>query len=470
MMVFAPAQRLTRQNYTMGRVAQSPVSERYWQRVRLDRLGRIQIEPVAAAREYLAERASDLTDLDLQRWLLNQWRDRSQDLAGLCLECFISNQMRDFCGELAQRFGQTHDFSREELLPLVLLEELTEGETLPLLQRIRESFDPDRGNLSTWTVRVVKSDRIVRRFLLERGIEQVTDWLILNRTNPGRLERVLRAVNATEAERQRAQQVLAAYHRHYRDPLVQQRSPGTRSRYPNPSDEQLLAIAQYLDPNQPPAPPQVLAELQRLAQHLRADRIRARGGTVQEWQLPETMTVAAPAPDTSESSSFLDAYRQQFDDCLEAAIAQTVEHRVSFFQHGKTTPKARQKAQAKAQQFLAALDAFHCQGTSMAEIAVQLGLKDQPRVSRLLDLKHLRADIARTTLSQLKQQVLDMAQAYVSPERLHDLDARLQAVLAEEVESAIAAAQKEASTGYDRAMTSQLARAICHYLDRRRPA
>ncbi|NJO20179.1 MAG: hypothetical protein HC838_09120 [Spirulinaceae cyanobacterium RM2_2_10] len=106
----------------------------------------------------------------------------------------------------------------------------------------------------------------------------------------------------------------------------------------------------------------------------------------------------------------------------------------------------------------------------MSDIAAQLGLRDQPSVSRLLDLKHLRADIARTTLSQLKQRVLALAQAYVSPDGLRDLEARVQTVLAEEVDAAIANAQKEASTGYNRAMTSCLALAICHYLDRRRSA
>jgi len=454
----------------MSRVANSSVSERYWQRVRLDRLGRVQVESLSGARDFLATAASELLDADLQRWLVGQWRDRGQAQARACLECFISNQMRDFCSELAQRFGKERDFSREELLPFVLLEEPGEDGAPPLLQRICDSFDPARGNLSTWTVRLVKSDRAVRRFLLDRGIEQVTDWLILNRTNPGRLERVLRALNATEAERQRAQRVLVAYHQCYRDPLVQQRSPRTRSRYPSPSEEQLAAIAQRLAPDRPAAPPAVLAELQQMAQYLRADRIRARGGSVPGWQLPETVQVAAPEPDTSESSRFLDAYRDQFNDCLEGAIAQTIENRVAFFKHGKTTPKARQKAQAKAEQFLAALRAFHCQGTPMAEIAVQLGLKDQPRVSRLLDLKHLRADIARTTLSRLQQQVLEMARAYVSAERLRELEARVQAVLAEEVDAAIAAAQKEASTGYNRAMTSHLARAICYYLDRRRQA
>ncbi|NJO20180.1 MAG: hypothetical protein HC838_09125, partial [Spirulinaceae cyanobacterium RM2_2_10] len=80
------------------------------------------------------------------------------------------------------------------------------------------------------------------------------------------------------------------------------------------SDAQLLAIAQHTAPERPPALPQVLAALQQLAQHLRADRIRARGGSVQTVQLSDTMPLAAPEPDNgSESDHFLAAYRQQFD-------------------------------------------------------------------------------------------------------------------------------------------------------------
>ncbi len=470
MMVFAPTQRQQGRRIPISRVAKAPASERYWQRVRLDRLGRVQVQPLEAAQAFLADSLGDGADLDWQRWLVSQWRDRGQDMAATCLECFISHQLRDVCQDLAQRFGRERDFSREELLPFVLLEEPGDDGAPPLLQRIRDSFDPARGSLSTWAVRLVKSDPGVRRFLLDRGLEQVTDWLILNRTNPGRLERVLRSLNATQAERQRAQHLLAAYHQCYRDPLVRQRAPGTRSRYPNPSEEQLQRIAQHWLPSQPPAPPQVLAELQQLAGYIRADRIRARGGAVPSWQLPETLAGGDPEPEPTEGSVFLEAYREQFDACLAQSIAQTVENRVAFFQHGKTTSKARQKAAQKAQQFLEALRAFHCQGTPMAAIAVDLGLKDQPRVSRLLDLKGLRADIARNTLSRLQQQVLELARAYVSAERLRELDAQVQTVLAEEVETAIAAAQKEASTGYNRAMTSPLARAICDYLDRRRQA
>ena len=118
-----------------------------------------------------------------------QFDNTCRQMAEGCLRCFISNQIKEICLSLEQKFGKKHDFTSAELLPLVLdgIRKLprqaacgTQTTEPSLTKRILQTFDPDKGNLSTWTSRMFKSDREVKRLLLEHGIEQVTNWMILN--------------------------------------------------------------------------------------------------------------------------------------------------------------------------------------------------------------------------------------------------------------------------------------------------
>jgi hypothetical protein len=103
----------------------------------------------------------------------------------------------------------------------------------------------------------------------------------------------------------------------------------------------------------------------------------------------------------------------------------------------------------------------------MKEIAPQLGLKDQPQVSRLLELKTLRSDIGRRMLLCLRSRVLKLAQCYIDPKQLLDLESKLQSVLDEEISTALEKAKKETHIGHNRLMNSQLSQTICQYLDNR---
>jgi hypothetical protein len=456
------------------------MASRYWLLVKIDSFGKCRTQDVEEAKAFLCQQFPELADREdvphreLQRQLM-QWfhnDDTHRQMAEVCLRCFISNQIKEFCRELEQKFGKNHDFTSGELLPLVLdstFRSPHQGSnasqtTYPsVTTRILQTFDPEKSNLSTWIVRIVKSDRLFKQFLLEHGIEQVTDWMILSYMNPGRLKRILSELDRTPTEINQALQLLDSYHQVYRTHLLEYRKAGDRRPYPEPTASQLHQMAEQLSVTRTISPEKVLEQLQKLAQLLRADRLRARKGLARSEPLNKSKTPArrnttSSEDDANEQSEFLADYRQQFDTCLAQSVQQVIQVRFTYLQ-GKKNQKAKN--------FLKALHLFHCQGVPMKEIAPKLGLKDQPQVSRLLELKTLRADIGRRMLLCLRSRVLKLAECYVDPVQLVDLESKVQSVLDEEISVTLKKAKKESHIGHNRVMTSQLSQTICEYLDSR---
>ena len=465
---------------------------RYWIEVRLDRLGHCRAEAIEAAKCFFEEQfAVETPDRQIQRqlvqWLRND--DQRASEAEQCLRCFISHEIRQVCLALAQKFGAKHDFSSAELLPYALdsfsstATPVSEATPPSLTERILNSFDPDKSNLSTWTARLVRSDKEVQRFLLEHGIEQKSDWLMLCQRSPGSVQRLLSEFyQQTPAEVERAVQLLTIFHQIYHVSLMQQRQQRGRARpYPPPTREQLQQIALRLSSTQTSSPEEILAELQTLTQCIRAYRIQAKGG-----QIPPSMRRFMPAgerqggasaeeghedddgsnrgepiPNEDNIEALLAPYR---DDCLRRAVAQTTRTRIAAFEAQKGQ-KAQQQAAQKIRRFLRALHLFHCRRMAMGDIATQLGFKAQYQVSRLLDLKAFRADIGRRLLQCLTEQIQTLAQQTRTPERLHDLDRRLAEFLAPQVDRTMREAEKEATTNKDLVQRSQLSQALCRYLD-----
>jgi hypothetical protein len=457
-------------------------ASRYWLLVKVDSFGNCLSEEVEEAKTFFFEQfpaladIEDVPDREIQRRLVRYFQedDTYRQIAECCLRCFISNQIKEVCLELEQKFGKQHDFTSTELLPLVLdstlrspCQETDEPQTTyrSVISRILQTFDPNKSNLSTWTARLLKSDRILKQFLLEHGLEQVTDWMILCYMNSGRLKRVLSDFDRTPTEINQALELLARFHQIYRTQLLLKRQAGDRRRYPEPTAQQLRQIAQQLSTTRIISPEQVLEQLQQLAQLLRSDRLRARKVPLRSEPLPKSQirmgrNTTDSKDNTDEQSEFLASYHQQLDACLAQSVQQVIQTRFTYLQG-----KKNQKALKKAQNFLKALYLFHCQGIPMKEIAPQLGMNDQPQVSRLLELKALRSDIGRRTLLCLRNRVLELAQCYVSPKALRDLESRVHAVLDEEISTVILEAKKEASTGQNRVMNSKLSHIICQYLD-----
>jgi hypothetical protein len=457
-------------------------ASRYWLLVRIDSFSKCRTEEAEEAKTFFQQQfpklvdGQDVPDREIQRQLMQWFQQNDTDhrrMAESCLRCFISNQIKEVCLGLAQKFGKNHDFTSAELLPLVLdstfrspRQGTDESQTTypSVTTRILHSFDPDKSNLSTWTLRIVKSDRFLKQFLLEHGIEQVTDWMILSYMNPGRLKRVLSNFDRTPAEINQALQLLDHYHQVYCTQLLQQRKAGTKGKYPEPTVQQLHQIAERLSSSRPLSPEQVLKQLQDLAKLLRAERLRARKSALRPEPLDKSKTsgsrnTISSGDNSDEQSEFLAGYRQQFNTCLAQSVQQVIQARYIYLQGKKNQ---------KAQNFLTALYLFHCQDVPMKEIAPQLGLKDQPQVTRLLELKNLRADVGRRTLLCLRECVLELAKFYVNPIQLQDLESRVQAALGEEIFTLLEKAQKEAYIGQNRVMNSILAKTICQYLDTRK--
>ncbi len=369
-----------------------------------------------------------------------------------CLRCFVSHQVESLCWQLEQRFGKQHDFTAAELLPYVL-DSVREGviyNSSSLITRVLDTFDPSKGSLSTWTIRVFKGNSDVKRILREHGIEQVTNWMILSYMKPGHLESILKE-QYTEIEVNKALQLLDSFHEVYCTQLWQQRKTGTRSRYPQPTLEQLSQIANKLVPSI--TPEEVLEQLQNLGNLLRQERLCRT----------KTDNKAKPTKPTVNDSSNDFTSTPQFDACMTGAVKQVIEARIIYLQ-GKNTSKSQQKAE----NFIKALDLFHCQGVPMKEIAPQLDLLDQPTVSRLLELNSLRSDIANAILKCLQSYILEYAQSRYNPDALKEIEEKVKDTFGDDIQDLIEEAKKEANDSKARIKTSRLARKICSYLDNRK--
>ena len=444
---------------------------RYWIWFGIDSLGHCHSREIPAAKTFMKQHfsqvtppenldndAAEFTAREIQQQLV-AWRAHRERvlLANMSLRCFISNQLKDFCYGLQQRFGTVYDLRGEELLPYVLdvhLEEDSYPNSESLISKILETFEPDKGNLSTWTIRIAKSDSQVKQILLEHGIEQVTDWFILNQTSIGQLQRILSSYDFTPEEIEFDLSLLNLYHQVYRQQILEERQRGSRKRYPEPNTEQLCQMAKLLAKTEGFSAEDVLTELQNLAQILREERVQRK---IQPHYSKKYKTISY------ESGNSL---LQELNDPLKEAVKTVIENRLNYYKPKKNTPKSQEKYQAKVENFIKALHWFHCHGISMGEIAEKLGFNDQPRVSRLLELKQFRSDIRRNTVWHLCQRITRLAQnrEEITSEKLQNLSEKVEQALGEKIDQAIAEDRKNASTSQAYRQPSQLSKTICQYL------
>ncbi len=484
-------------------IAMSTAS-RYWTLVRIDAAGKRKIEEINPAREFFLSSfpeflaQSEVPDAAIQRQLLLRMREGTEAvrfLAERCLQCFISSEIERVCQRLEAQFGADHGFTSRDLLPFVLDDDgrrPTRDTTTPvstsyqsLLRDILQSFDPDQSSLATWTTRRVKHHRELNAFLLEHGVYLVSDWAILNDTSTKQLQRIFSQFHhLTSLEIQQGTQLLESYHAVYRAHRLKQRQMGIKGQCLPPTTEQLHQIAQHLSTQTPQrlSPETLMTQLQAMASRLREYRIHVRGGSLPTESIDATVPGAIAdrisfanfidnRDTTDEQTEFLNLYRQQFLTCLDQAVAQVTDDQVTKF---------KRKNPQKAQQFLTALQLFHCQGRSMGEIAQIVNLQAQFQVSRLLQLKSFRADVQHQLLvllrdlcfaAALRYRAFDQAKAYTDPERLQTLNQQIEEALEEQVSRVIEEAATEASTATfaKNSITSSLfSERLCRYLDTRR--
>ena len=452
----------------------------YWQFVKLKATGQCIRETIANAREFFLQRFSatddldavpELTDLQIQKQLW-QLRQNGDAIAEICLRCFISNQIEQTCYLIANQFGTEHGFRYHDLLVFVLNDYMerhqNQSKFISVAREILDGFEPERSNLATWTSRKVKQNRELNAFLLEHGVYLVSDWAILNDTSPKQLERIYTEFYQTaQYSIQQTKNLLEAYHAVYRMDRLQSRLNGSKGQCPVPTPEQLQKIYEYLVANHaenhvvPITLTNILDKLQEMASRLRQYRIQARGGKSRQISLdqpnlainPETLL--ANSEDENEAFAFLAAYRQQFEQSLEKAIAKVTDIRHT---------KLKQRSPVQAANFLTGLSLFHCRGQTMTEIASEIGLEAQYQVTRLLKLKELRSDIRREILGILREEVIGLVKFYADPSQLLELDQKLDVILQELVEEEMECAEVESIKSKGIPLRSRFAVKLCKYL------
>ncbi|WP_071515480.1 hypothetical protein [Geitlerinema sp. PCC 9228] len=462
---------------------------RYWQLAKLTAAGTVLIVEIPSAKEFFRQQfphifhSDSIADTNIEPRLLALWQDpQYQEKVSLCWRCYISHQICRVCSQLEKQFGQQHGFNRDDLLPLVLNDSLESIKSMasasvpsyqPLAVQILQTFNPQRGSLANWVDKLVKRDRELNRFLLQHGVYLASDWAILNDTQPKQLTKILGEFHQyTHAEIEFTKTLLASYHRIYRAQRLRQKQQGYSHRCLPPTQSQLTAIAQDMQPNlaQQQSPETILEQLQSLADRLRQYRIYRRGGFMpsQSLDIPETSQkleyeqYAAPLParenDTNNTQAqidFLQFYRQEFVRSLDRSLEAVLRDRLRKKQRQKTT---------QSQKLLQGLFLFHCQGMAMGDIAQQLELKAQYQVTRLLQLKEFRTDVRQKMILDLKDSIWQQLRQYKTPQELQNLEANIEIALNEQVETAIAAAEKEASFPKKNAQQSLFAQRLCRLL------
>jgi len=443
---------------------------KYWTFYQLNAQGRVINEEIPQAKSFIQQEYPDRgnqntsSDAGIQRHLFGLFRNQDA-IAEICLRCIISEQIKQICVKLECDFGKNHQFNRYDLLPYVLNDSLnsrkqtqTQSSTAT---RILQDFDPEKASLSTWTTRLVRYEPNLTQFLLERGVYLITDWAILNDTNPQQLHRILKEFHHLNDEMiNPAISLLKAYHAIYRQERLAGRKVGSRSKCVSPTSEQLRKIAQVMGLSL--TPEEILTQLQDLAAQIRERRVSVKTKKFGEDSLSDTdiqsqvekqQLVELFDDSEKEVVEFLHRYDQQFLNCLEKAIASVV------------TQWLNKQKPPKKQQFFEALKLFHCQGLSMSAIASVIGLQQQFQVSRLMQLKNFRSDIQQRMLQELRKQVIELATIYREPEKLIQQEEQINIALSEQIYAVFKSAETEASMAKDQPFKSIFSQYLCLYLD-----
>lgn len=416
----------------------------YWQLIQVDGSGRSHCIDRAEQENFFRAQfpenvdSGSVADRKIQRQLMNLLQGDTEEAkqAEWCLKCYISQALLIACRALVNRHGMHHGFILEELLPLALgglqansLNRDTSEKSgfISVSDEVLRRFNPEKSGLSTWCDRILKSNREVKRFLLEHGLELKTNWLILNRASVGKVKRVLRVFDQTERDIEEASDLLQAFHKVYRAEILEPRSRkgGT---YPAPDTQHLEAMARCMTVVQGLSPEEILEKLDQLS-------IFFRQYSVQRLKPPLQKKEAESGPN-NELKQLLEPHCRP---CLEKAFQVVLRRRIDAF-------SKRDLSREKDQKSLNALRLFHCEGLSLSQIAPEISLNDQPAVSRLLKLKTLRSDVKTETIKHLKESVLELASSFRSPEALKQLDEQVNASLDEYVTDLMKSAEKKAYT------------------------
>lgn len=441
---------------------------------------------IAAAQTYFQNQFTEIPSISDVKIVNQLWQQMHQDgetngneshLAEVCLRCAISHQIDRVCLDLAIKFGIHNGFTREDLLPFVLPDEVlwvnakrqAKSSYKSLATSLLQTFNPDKGSLNTWIKRYVKQHPELKKFLLEHGVFLVSDWALLNDISPQKLEQMLVDMyNLATLEIQQRKDILTSYHAVYREERLQQRIKGITSPCQPPTSEQLTRIADDIKNRTGKifSPELLLRQLQEIATKIRQYKIVARGGYVSEVSFEQSgvQPIAEGSQanyDDGEQNKFIQLYQDKFIESLDAAIAQVID---DFAAKLKLKPKNNKNEKS----LLTALHLFHCQGQPMSQIAPQIGFKKQYEVTRFLKLNEFRSDIRQRLLINLRDRVMEIAEYFTNYQRLEGLDKKIEYILDEQILNVIQEAESEAKSPVkNQPLCSLLARRLCRYLEKR---
>jgi hypothetical protein len=448
----------------------------YWTLIGLDATGRCKTEVITSARAFFMQVCSaEMSNADIQSQLLHWLACQTENLdkrqgAELCLRCFISHEIVRTCRLLETQFGISHGFTSQDLLPLVLNDVIEKHPNSSSNYKsfstvILESFDARLGGLSNWTNKLIKHHPEVHKFLLEHGVYLASDWAILNDTRVAQMSEIFaQFYYLTSTEIQSYSWFLSSYHAVYRRDRLQQRAQKKLGKCLPPTEEQMQRIARnfHLLSNKMLPNSMVMFRLQKMAELLRQYRIYIRGGYIKLPSVDNPKINLNPCikqPDDEEKIQidFLKYYRLEFLNCLDKAIEDVIQHRIT---------NLRRQNVEMAQKYLTAIHLFHCHGEAMGNIANQIGLQAQYQVTRLLQLKKLRASVRQVMLNLLLPLILDKVRVLNIPERIKTVDNEIEAALNEEISEMIQAAKSESIRTRNRPLPSLFARRLCIYIDK----
>ncbi|NER94013.1 MAG: hypothetical protein F6J86_09260 [Symploca sp. SIO1B1] len=450
------------------------ITPKYWILNQISALGRCKTSEHQDAKDFFDRHIYGIeTDKEIVQQLWQLYQGDDAPLAEVCLRCAISHHMKKFCCQIAEQYGEKHYFTKDELLILVLEHRRFPGnreKDTSLTTRILQAFDPEKSSLAAWTNRLVKTSKEVKRFLLEHGIDQISDWRLLKETNERRLQHILAYYHRlTKAEIEQFMELIASYQTVYlaqvqanRAQINQRRKQQGRGHttapYIDPTTKQLQLMAQELLPKVL-TPEEVRSQLKQLAGLIREfKQHQARGIATQALGGRETILAALVEEDDDEIGLLLKPFREQYASCFAKAVQEVIEAKVNYY---------RNKKRPKDTAFIQALELYHCQTVAMGKIAEQMGFKGQPQISRLLQEKEIRSDVARKTVAHLLPVMMELLPKNLTPTEKQQRREKLTPLLLAAVNQEMEKAKKEASVSKNRAMNSTLSRTICQYLEQR---
>lgn len=460
---------------------------KYWHFVKFNSANKHQVEVNTAAQNYLQAEFSESPDISHTEIIRHLWQQMQQNpksssnechLSEICLRCYISGQIYQVCLDLAQRFGRKYGFDCEDLLPFVISDEILwakprksehNSSYKSLTTNILDTFDPNKGSLNMWVNRYVKQNKDLKKFLLEHGVYLIRGWAILNDVTTKELQRCfVEMYNLTEGEIKHKQELLVSYHAVYREDRLQQRLRGTTTPCEQPSSQQLTRIANELKDKTGKilSNEAILSQLQSIATKIRQFRIANKGGVMPSVSAdrPEIQPLVEQRQIVDEQDgeeiAFMQLYRHQFIESLDQAIAVVIGSYINKLQSKKN------KKINKADSFKTGLHFFHCLGKSMTEIAPEINLTKQYEVTRLLNLKELRADIRQNMLIDLRDRILEIAQHFADSQKLQNLDQQVESILDEQIIAIIQEAESEVKNPIrNQPLRSLFAHRLCLYLN-----